>query len=119
MFGSYVIGARTAEGGFEDVGDVAGVDQARDAEMQGLIMRDGLLTGGQIERASASGVRPGLQLRPSIVVTVRFEGVIRESATGKLSLRDPKLVVIRSDKSPDEADTTSTIESLYLKQKVG
>jgi DNA ligase-1 len=119
MFGSYVIGARTDDGGFEDVGDVAGVDQARDAEMQNLIMRDGLLTGGRIERASASGVRPGLQLRPSIVVTVRFEGVIRETATGKLSLRDPKLVVIRNDKSPAEADTSKAIEVLYLKQKVG
>ena len=119
LFGSYVIGARTADGGYLDVGDVAGVDRVRDAEIQQTIMREGLLTGARIERASASGVRPGLELRPYIVVTVRFEGVVKESATGKLSLRDPKLVMIRADKTASEADSERTIEELHLRQRVG
>lgn len=119
MFGSYVIGARLADGSFEDVGDVAGVDQVRDAEIQQLIMSEGLLTGRRIERQSASGVRPGFELAPHIVVTVRFEGVIKDPSTGRLTLRDPKLVVIRADKAPHEADKTQAIEELYLKQKVG
>ncbi|MGE0431282.1 MAG: hypothetical protein AB7S36_03395, partial [Planctomycetota bacterium] len=64
LFGSYVIGALAPDGSFEDMGDVAGLDQVRDAEIQAVIMREGLLTGRRIERPSASGVRPGLELRP-------------------------------------------------------
>ncbi len=119
MFGSYVIGARGEDGSFEDVGDVAGLDQLRDAEIQQLIMMEGLLTGQRIERQSASGSRPGFELAPHIVVTVRFEGVIRDATTGRMTLRDPKLVVIRADKGAHEADKTKAIEELYLKQKVG
>ncbi|MCA9061347.1 MAG: hypothetical protein KDA85_22690, partial [Planctomycetaceae bacterium] len=59
MFGSYVIGARNARGGFDVVGDVAGLDRLREAEIQREIMRDGLMTGQRIERPSASGARPG------------------------------------------------------------
>ena len=118
-FGSYVIGARTPEGGWQDIGDVAGLDQERDQQIQTEILRNGLITGRRIERPSSSGVRPGFELRPDIVVTVRFEGVVREPGSGRLSLRDPKLVVIRSDKAAAEADTTKAIEELYLKSRVG
>ena len=119
VFGSFVIAARTREGGFEFVGDVAGVDKAREMELQGEIMRDGLMTGERIERPSASGVRPGVELRPSIVVTVKFEGIARDQVTGALSLRDPKIAVIRSDKSASEADTVDAIQEIYLRQRVG
>jgi len=120
MFGSYVIGARAADGTFEDVGDVAGIDRYRDQEIQQEIMREGLLTGGRIERPSASGVRPGVEFRPHIVVTVRFEGIIREQVDGgRLRLRDPKLVMIRSDKGPHEADKVDALEELFLRQRVG
>jgi DNA ligase-1 len=119
MFGSYVIGARNPDGSFEDVGDVAGVDRVRDAEIQQLIMTEGLLTGQRIERQSASGVRPGLELRPHIVATVRFEGIVRETGTGRLRLRDPKLAALRADKEPYEADTVQAIEELHLRQRVG
>mgnify|MGYP002700844289 CR=1 FL=1 len=77
LFGSYVIAARTEGHQYEIVGDVAGVDRARDAEIQMEVMRDGLMTGNRIERASASGTRPGIELRPPIIVTVRFEGLTR------------------------------------------
>jgi len=119
MFGSYVIGARSKEGGFIDVGDVAGLDQQRDAEIQAEIMREGLITGQRIERASASGARPGMDLRPHIVGTVRFEGIIKDTATGELKLRDPKLVHIRSDKTALEADKIDELETLWLRQSVG
>lgn len=118
-FGSYVIAARMPDGGYQFVGDVAGVDRVRDAEIQQEIMREGLMTGARIERPSASGVRPGVELRPHIVVTVKFEGITREQGTGELSLRDPKLAVIRSDKSAFEADTVGAIEEIYLRQRVG
>jgi hypothetical protein len=100
---------RGSDGDFTEVGDVAGVDRERDLAIKQTVMRDGLMTGRRIERASASGVRPGYELRPSMVVTVRFEGIMRES-TGALSLRDPKLVAIRSDKNPSEADLVTALE---------
>jgi DNA ligase-1 len=119
LFGSYAIAARRPDGSFEDVGDVAGVDQVRDLEIQGEIAREGLATGRRVERASASGARSGLELRPHIVVTVKFEGIARDTTTGRLGLRSPKLAVIRSDKPASEADTVQTIEEIYLRQRVG
>ena len=118
QFGSYVIGARTAAAGFQDVGDVAGVDRVGDAAIQAEILRDGLLTGRRIERPSASGVRPGFELRPSIVVTVKFEGITRDPVTRSLSLRDPKILALRSDKSPGDADTVQAMEEHDLRQRM-
>jgi len=117
LFGSYVIGARDGNS-FVDVGDVAGVDQERDRHIQSEVMRLGLLTGQRIERPSASGVRPGLEFRPAIVVTVRFEGIVRDAVTRKFSLRDPKIVFIRSDKTAFEADDASMLEKLYVDQRL-
>jgi DNA ligase-1 len=119
MFGSYVIGARRDDGTFEDVGDVAGIDRIRDGELQQVIMREGLITGRRIERQSSSGTRPGFELRPYITVTVKFEGIARDFTTNRLSLRDPKLVTVRSDKSCMEADKVSSLEEHYLRQRVG
>ncbi len=118
-FGSYVIGARRPEGGFEDVGDVAGLDKVRDGEIQAEIVREGLATGRRIERKSMSGVRSGIEILPRIVVTVKFEGIARDVDTGKLGLRGPKLAAIRSDKPVAEVDTVQAIEALYLRQRVG
>jgi len=119
VFGSYVIGARSPDGGYVDVGDVAGVDVQRDRQLQAEIMREGLITGQRVERQSMSGVRPGMELRPHIVVTVRFEGIVKDSTTQDLRLRDPKLVHIRSDKSALEADSVKTIETLWMRQNMG
>lgn len=119
MFGSYVIAAKRPDGTFEDVGDVAGVDRLRDGEIQQEIMREGLITGRRIERQSSSGTRPGFELRPHIVVTVKCEGIARDFTTNRLSLRDPKLVVIRADKNALEADDLKAIEAMYLRQRVG
>lgn len=119
MFGSYVIAAKRDDGTFEDVGDVAGIDRLRDGEIQQEIMREGLITGRRIERQSSSGVRPGFELRPHIVVTVKCEGITRDFTTNRLSLRDPKLVVIRSDKNALESDGVRSLEEMYLRQRVG
>ena len=74
--------------------------------------------GKRIERKSPSGVRPGIELLPSIVITVKFEGIIRDSVTGDLSLRDPKIAMIRADKSAEESDLVSSLDDLYLKQRI-
>ena len=101
-------------------GASADVDAARGlaATRKSEIMRLGLLTGRRIERPSSSGVRSGLEFRPVIVVTVRFEGIVRDAVTRKYSLRDPKIVLIRSDKSASEADEASALERLYLDQRL-
>ena len=70
------------------------------------------------ERASASGVRPGLELRPHLVVTVKFEGITRDNVTKRLSLRDPKIVHLRSDKGAYEADTSKMIEELSVRERL-
>ena len=119
MFGSYVIGARNDEDGYDDVGDVAGVDRLKDAEIQQTIMRDGLLTGVRIERKTVSGSHSGFELVPHIVVTVRFDGLVRDPTSGRLRLRDPKLVALRADKTAPEADALAGIEKLYLRQSIG
>lgn len=119
VFGSYVIAAKKPDGSFEDVGDVAGIDKVRDQEIQAEIVKEGLATGKRIERQSASGTRAGIELRPSIVVTVKFEGIARDTVTGRLALRGPKLAIIRSDKPASEADTVAGIEAIYLRQRVG
>lgn len=118
-FGSYVIGCRGADNAFVDVGDVAGVDRVRDAQIQAEIMRQGLITGRRIERQSASGVRPGMDLRPHIVVTVKFEGVIKDSMTEEFKLRSPKLVQIRSDKTAAECDGVKDLERIWLRERMG
>ncbi len=118
LFGSYVLGARTPEGAFVDVGDVAGLDRARDAQIQADIAREGLLTGRRIERQGVAGVATGLDLRPHIVVTVRFEGLVAPSEEGGLPhLRDPKIVAIRADKPVGECDTTRDLEDLMTRQR--
>jgi DNA ligase-1 len=119
LFGSYVLGARSKDGGFTDVGDVAGVDVIRDAEIQGEIMREGLLTGHRIERKTVSGVHPGVDLKPHLVATIKFEGIVKEGIAEELRLRAPKLVHLRSDKTALEADSVKDIESLWLRQRMG
>ncbi|MCA9177094.1 MAG: hypothetical protein KDB14_21545 [Planctomycetales bacterium] len=116
-FGSYVLGALNDGGGYDDIGDVDGVDIERDARIQELILRDSLMTGRQIERRLTEGSRIGVELRPGIVVTVVFQEVTRES-DGAMQLRHPRIKVIRSDKSPHEVDTVESIEDYYRAQQL-
>lgn len=102
------MGARGADGGFQDVGDVDGVDREKDALIQDLVMRQGLLTGRRIERKLTHGARAGVEFIPAIVVTVQFQKVTRE-ADGS-SLRHPAIKTIRSDKSAGESDSMASLE---------
>ena len=121
LFGSYVLGARAPEGAFVDVGDVAGVDRVKDSAIQAEIAREGLLTGRRIERQSAAGRVSGLDLRPHIVVTVRFEGLVKDGVEEETlpKLRDPKIVAIRADKGPFESDSARSLEALWIRQRMG
>ena len=116
-FGSYVIGARDADG-FVDIGDVDGLGRELDLEIQRLIRRDGLMTGRRIERKLTDGTRAGLELRPSIVVSVLFQEISREP-DGRLTLRHPRIKLIRADKSAEEADTVQGIVEVFERQRAG
>ena len=65
-----------------------------------------------------AGVRPGLELRPHIVATIKFEGVTKDAATKRLSLRDPKIATLRPDKSASEASTVEDIEAMYRRERL-
>jgi DNA ligase 1 len=52
-----------------------------------------------------------------VVVTVKFEGIVRAS-DGRLSLRDPKILSLRPDKSAAECDPASAIEAVYLSERL-
>lgn len=116
-FGSYVLGVLNDDGsGFDDIGDVDGVDREKDTRIQELILRDSLITGTRIERKLSEGSRMGVELRPGIVVTVVFQDVTREGDT--FQLRHPRIKVIRSDKTPEEIDTSETIQEFYRAQQL-
>ena len=89
------------------------------ARLMQSILDDGLLTGRRLERETSSGRKAGVELRPGIVATIRFEGVVRDDK-GKLSLRDPKILRIRTgEKDLAELDSAKAIEALFLKQRLG
>lgn len=115
-FGSYIVEALSPDGSFKDIGDVDGVDREKDAQIQELIVRHGLLTGRRIERKLTHGIRAGLEFVPSIVAMVQFQKVTRES-NGTLSLRHPVIKAIRSDKSATEADTVESIRDLSARTR--
>jgi DNA ligase-1 len=60
------------------------------------------------------GVR---QVRPEVVLEVAFDGVQRSSRNGSgFALRFPRIVRIRGDKSPADADRLATVEALFEAQ---
>lgn len=116
MFGSWVVGARNGTL-IEDVGDVDGVDRVRDAEICDEIFRHALITGRQIKRTLSMGKRVGVELFPRLVVTVICQGVIR-GTDGKWSLRHPRIAVLRTDKTPEEADSVDQLNVVGQQQRL-
>ncbi len=117
-FGSYLLGARDATGGMVEVGEVAGVDREGTLSIAGTIASQALLDGRSIERPGATGSKLGVGLVPAIVVTVRFEGVVRDT-DGRLALRDPKIIALRPDKAASECDLAARIEELHVRGRLG
>src|SRR5690606_14788553 len=102
-----------------EVGRVQGLGALDSARVVQSILDDGLLTGRTIERDTSSGRKAGVELRPGIVATVRFEGIVRDES-GLLALRDPKILRVRTgEKDLSELDHVKTIEQLFQKQTLG
>ena len=117
-FGTYLIAALGEGPGLTEVGRVQGLGARDSAQLVQAILDEGLLTGRSLERQTSSGLKAGVELRPGIVATVRFEGVVRDEA-GVLSLRDPKIVRIRTgEKDLSEIDRVRTLGDLHLRQRL-
>lgn len=118
-FGTYLVSALTEGPSLVEVGRVQGLGALDSARLVQSILDEGLLTGRTIERDTSSGRKAGVELRPGIVATVRFEGIVRDD-TGTLSLRDPKILRIRTgEKDLSELDGVKAIEALFQKQTLG
>jgi DNA ligase-1 len=117
-FGSYLLGARGAKGEMVEVGEVAGVDREATLSIASAIASQGLLDGRRIERQGSTGSKVGVGLVPAIVVTVRFEGVVRDT-DARLSLRDPKIVSLRLDKDASDCDPARALEEILVRSRLG
>jgi DNA ligase-1 len=54
------------------------------------------------------------QVEPTIVVEIAFDVIVRSARHGSgFSLRFPRIVRLRPDKTPDEIDTVETVTALY------
>ncbi len=108
-FGSYILGAYDPDTGtFPEVGRMAtGLTDEQFQEMTELLKP---LVTEEIGKIVA--------LRPKIVVEVGYEEIQKSPTyTSGFALRFPRLVGLREDKSPDEADTLERIGSLFEKQR--
>ncbi|MDA0525329.1 ATP-dependent DNA ligase [Methanococcoides alaskense] len=59
-----------------------------------------------------------IELKPDVVFEIAFEEIQKSTNYGSgYALRFPRLVNVREDKSPEEAETIDRIESIYLSQR--
>ncbi|MCW8139837.1 MAG: ATP-dependent DNA ligase [Planctomycetota bacterium] len=118
-FGTYLVSALTDGPSLVEVGRVQGLGALDSARVVQSILDEGLLTGRTLERDTSSGRKAGVELRPGVVATVRFDGIVRDDA-GLLALRDPKILRVRTgEKDLSELDRVRTIEQLFQKQTMG
>ncbi len=82
------------------------------------------LTDAEIDELSRHFIETTLEqrggfrrVRPDVVLEVGFDGIQRSDrhASG-FALRFPRILKIRTDKTPDECDTLDTVEALFLAQ---
>ncbi len=105
---SYILGAREEEGGFLTVGRVGtGVTEEQLEEFTQMLKP-------LIEYESGGSVR----LRPSVVVEVGYQEIQKSPKYDSgFALRFPRVIDMREDKSPQDADTLSRIRELYERQR--
>lgn len=116
-FGTYLISALAPGPTLTEVGRVQGLGALDSAQLVQAILDEGLLTGRTITRETSTGRKAGVELRPGIVATVRFEGVVKDEQA-QLALRDPKILRVRTgEKDLSELDRVETIEQLFLKSR--
>ena len=69
-------------------------------------------------KISEQGLRLGV--KPRIVLEVAFNNMMRSTRhESGFALRFPRIVRLRSDKRPEDADTIETVREIYERQKIG
>jgi DNA ligase-1 len=117
-FDSYSISCRTPDG-FMEVGSVAGVDELTSMQVARAIMSQNLLTGRSVERRGSNATVAGVELAPGLVVSIRFEGLVRPDPE-RLALRSPRIARVRiGEMGPNEASTYLDLQHLQMKQGLG
>ncbi|SES68401.1 DNA ligase-1 [Methanococcoides vulcani] len=109
LIGSYALACFDPDAGtFLPIGKVAtGFSDEQLAELTELLSDQIVVESGR-----------EIELKPEVVFEVAFEE-IQKSTNYKsgYALRFPRLVNVREDKSPEEAETLERIESIYLAQR--
>jgi DNA ligase-1 len=68
-----------------------------------------------LHKVSEQGLR--LEVEPRIVVEVAFNNMMRSSRhESGYALRFPRIVRLRPDKRPEDADTIDTVQEIYQRQ---
>jgi DNA ligase-1 len=127
-FNPYLISGFDEKSRLVPVGTCGGLDRAESEEMVRLITTNGLVTGRRLERVGSTGTQPGVELRPFIVVTVKFEAIVDASdsanfvrdqqVAAEYTLRSPQIVHIRAnEKEVGEVASTHDLKVLYMKQR--
>jgi len=105
---SYILGARDGEGGFATVGRVG--TGMTEEQLDDFTKRLKPL----IEYESGASVR----LKPNSVVEIGYQEIQRSpNYDSGFALRFPRVMGIREDKSPQDADTLDRIKELYERQR--
>jgi DNA ligase-1 len=108
-FGSYILGAYDPDSGvFPEVGRMAtGLSDKEFKEMTELLKPLVIDEIGKI-----------VAIKPKVVVEVGYEEIQRSPKyQSGFALRFPRLIGLREDKSPEEADTLERMGSLFSKQR--
>jgi DNA ligase-1 len=113
-FGTFVLSCRKGDG-FAECGMMGtGIKEKKSVDED--VTFDELTK--QLEPYVISESGKQVKIKPKIVVEVAYEE-IQESPTysSGFALRFPRLIKIRTDKSPSEADDVSRVEGLYRSQR--
>ena len=118
IFSTYILSCQD-KNGWREIGRVEGLSLEKNCEIIRRINMEGILTGKTIEHRTSTATRYGIAIIPSIVVTVKFENVVKDT-TGKHSLRNPNIIYVRpkGDAAPEDVDTYQTIRYLYMKKRL-
>ncbi|WP_231183022.1 ATP-dependent DNA ligase LigA [Haladaptatus sp. DYF46] len=103
FLGTFLLSARTGDGGFETLGKVAtGITDVELAELTELLEPHIATQDGQT-----------VELSPEIVFEVGYEEIQRSPTySSGFALRFPRFLGVRDDKTPDAADSLERIERL-------
>ncbi len=111
--GSLVLGCRDPDGGFRECGMIGtGIKEKGEEGVTFSQLTDLLRPNIESEKGSK------VTLKPSVVVEVAYEEIQKSpNYSSGYALRFPRVLRIREDRSPRDADTVERVERLYQGQR--